>query len=271
MVCIFRTNGGCCRRSPINFGARFDGVDEFTNENQVSPRVNVVWKPTSTTTIHAGYSRYFVPPPFELVSRRAYRDLRQYDGRTCRHANDPVKAERSHYFDVGINQMILPGLTVGIDGYYKLATNLIDEGQFGAPIILTAFNYARASRRRRIHRQLRSGAMVDLWQCRLFPRDGKNIISAQFNFPPDELAYIASTISISIMIRHGPVRPDQLHVEQGQLPPECFRRIACAEWPAPGRHRAERHLAACLCCRQSRLVQKLDIGLGKGQSCASMF
>ena len=29
-----------------------------------------------------------------------------------------------------------------MDSYYKQATDLIDEGQFGAPIILTPFNYA---------------------------------------------------------------------------------------------------------------------------------
>lgn len=51
----------------VNYGARFDLVNEFTNENQISPRVNLVWKPTPTTTFTAGYSRYFVPPPFELV------------------------------------------------------------------------------------------------------------------------------------------------------------------------------------------------------------
>jgi hypothetical protein len=32
---------------------------------------------------------------------------------------------------------------VGVDGYYKLAQNLIDDGQFGAAPILSAFNYAR--------------------------------------------------------------------------------------------------------------------------------
>ena len=53
-----------------------------------------------------------------------------------------VRAERSNYFDAGISQIVIPGLTVGVDGYYKQSTNLIDEGQFGAPIILTAFNYA---------------------------------------------------------------------------------------------------------------------------------
>ena len=38
---------------------------------------------------------------------------------------------------------MLPGLEVGIDGYYKRATNLIDDGQFGQAFVLTAFNYAK--------------------------------------------------------------------------------------------------------------------------------
>jgi len=52
----------------LNFGARFDMVRPFTHESQLSPRVNVVWQPTEATTFHAGYSRYFTPPPFELVA-----------------------------------------------------------------------------------------------------------------------------------------------------------------------------------------------------------
>ena len=51
-------------------------------------------------------------------------------------------AESSNYYDVGVQQSVTMGLTVGVDSYYKQATNLIDEGQFGAPIILTPFNYA---------------------------------------------------------------------------------------------------------------------------------
>ncbi len=51
----------------LNSGLRFDAVEEFTHESQVSPRINLVWKPTDTTTLNVGYARYFVPPPFELV------------------------------------------------------------------------------------------------------------------------------------------------------------------------------------------------------------
>ena len=57
--------------------------------------------------------------------------------------NSPIKAERSHYFDAGVTQDVtqVPGLKLGLDAYYKYSRNLLDEGQFGAPIILTPFNY----------------------------------------------------------------------------------------------------------------------------------
>jgi outer membrane receptor protein involved in Fe transport len=58
--------------------------------------------------------------------------------------NDPVLPERSHYFDVGVDQRVLPGLDVGFDAYYKIATDLIDDGQFGQAVVLTQFNWAHA-------------------------------------------------------------------------------------------------------------------------------
>ena len=51
----------------LNYGLRFDQFDGYRDENQLSPRINLVWIPIQGTTVHAGYSRYFSPPPFELV------------------------------------------------------------------------------------------------------------------------------------------------------------------------------------------------------------
>jgi len=122
----------------INVGLRFDAVNEYTQERQVSPRVNVVWKPTSTTTPYAGYSRYFAPPPFELISSTTIVNFQNTTGASPGGTqNSMVRAERSNYFDIGISQVVIPGLTVGIDAYHKEANNLIDEGRYGAPIILT--------------------------------------------------------------------------------------------------------------------------------------
>ncbi len=129
----------------LNYGLRFDAVEQFTHESQISPRINLVWKPTGGTTIHVGYSRYFVPPPYEALSPGS---IGKFAGTTAAPEvtrDDVVRAERSDYFDVGISQIVLPGLTIGADAYYKISKNLIDEGQFGAPIILTAFNYAEGT------------------------------------------------------------------------------------------------------------------------------
>jgi outer membrane receptor protein involved in Fe transport len=62
----------------INFGGRLDFVNAFADENQLSPRINIVYEPFKGTAFHAGYARYFTPPPF---GRRA---ANQYD-RICRH------------------------------------------------------------------------------------------------------------------------------------------------------------------------------------------
>jgi outer membrane receptor protein involved in Fe transport len=107
--------------------------------------------------------------------------------------NDPVKSERAHYFDIGVEHTVLSGLKTGVDAYYKIAKNLIDEGQFGAPVILTPFNYARGFAR---GIELTTSWDIENWSLyanfAVNQAKGEDIISGQFNFAPDELAYIAS-------------------------------------------------------------------------------
>src|SRR6202042_1632034 len=67
--------------------------------------------------------------------------------------SDPVLPERSHYFDAGVDQNIkfrcasdgknCSNLDLGVDAYYKIATDLIDNGNFGQALVLSAFNYAK--------------------------------------------------------------------------------------------------------------------------------
>ena len=167
----------------INYGLRFDQVNEYTNESQVSPRVNAVWKPLEGTTVHGGYSRYFIPPPFELVSGNT---VTQFAGTSAAPEvtqNDTVKAERDNYFDLGVDQVILPGLRVGVDGYYKSASNLIDEGQFGAPIILSAFNYRLGQVDGVEFSTSYDRGPLSLYGNVAYSRAiGKDIVSSQFNF-----------------------------------------------------------------------------------------
>ena len=177
----------------VNYGLRFDQVNEFDNENQVSPRINTVWQPTGTTTIHAGYSRYFVPPPFELVSGN---NVLAFNGTSAASEvtqDNIVKAERDNYFDVGFDQKILPGWRAGIDTYYKASRNLIDEGQFGAPIILSAFNYRKGQDDGVELSTSYDRGPVSLYANAAYSRAiGKDVVSSQFDFSAADLAYIAS-------------------------------------------------------------------------------
>jgi hypothetical protein len=179
----------------INYGGRFDVVDAFTHENQISPRINAVIQATKTTILHAGYARYFTPPPFELASNT---NVAQFVGTTgeppgVANGNSTVKAERADYFDVGVSQQIIPGLKAGIDAYYKHSHNLIDEGQFGAPIILTAFNYRTG---RNIGVELTTtydtGNFSFYGNLAIAQQKAKDIVSGQFNFDPGDLAYIST-------------------------------------------------------------------------------
>ena len=127
----------------LNYGIRFDQLYQFVDANQFSPRVSLVYKPFDSTTFHAGYARYFTPP---MQAQATQANLALFNNTTNQPAvplNDPVLPERSHYFDVGVDQKVLPGLTLGLDAYYKIAKDQIDDGQFGQAVVLTQFNWAR--------------------------------------------------------------------------------------------------------------------------------
>jgi outer membrane receptor protein involved in Fe transport len=127
----------------LNTGLRFDQLYQYVDANQLSPRVALVYKPFAGTTIHAGYARYFTPP---YQAQAAQSNIALFTNTTNQPEvplDDPVKPERSNYYDIGVDQTVLPGLTMGLDAYYKDARDMLDDGQFGQAVVLTQFNYAR--------------------------------------------------------------------------------------------------------------------------------
>jgi outer membrane cobalamin receptor len=128
-----------------------------------------------------------------LVGNSTLAQLAGTTGAPAGTQNDPVRAERSNYFDVGISQVVIPGLTLGVDAYYKQSHNLIDEGQFGAPIILTAFNYAEGMQEGvELTGSYDHGPWSAYGNVALSRAMGKDIVSAQYNFSAADLAYIAN-------------------------------------------------------------------------------
>ena len=177
----------------VNYGVRLDKFTAYTSASQASPRLNMVWQVVPDTTVHVGYSRYLSPPPFELVGGK---DIGLFENTTnpplTPEATAPL-AERANYYDLGVQQKVTQAFTVGLDTYYKQSDNLIDEGQFGAPIILTPFNYRYG---KQYGAEFTANYTTKEFNAYLNlavqSAKGKQIDSAQFNFTPTDLEYIAN-------------------------------------------------------------------------------
>jgi outer membrane receptor protein involved in Fe transport len=179
----------------LNAGLRFDQMWQYVDANQLSPRVSLTWKPFDGTTFHAGYARNFTPPQQVIAAPTnlaLVQNTTQQPGVT---ANDPVLPERSHVFDAGVVQKIypIPGLEVGVDGYYKIARDLLDDGQFGAAYVLSGFNYERGENMGlELKATYTNGNFRAYGNLAWAKQIATNVVSNQFLFDPDELAFIAS-------------------------------------------------------------------------------
>jgi outer membrane receptor protein involved in Fe transport len=177
----------------INYGLRYDRFDSnFDNEDQVSPRANLVYKIDKQTTAHIGYARYFVTPP---IQNTAVGTVEQFAGTTNAPTNslaDNSKCERSHYFDLGLSHQITPPWQVSVDGFYKIAHNLIDLGQFGEALILSPFNYKTGKvYGTEISTTYKEGGLSLFSNASWVETAAHDIDSQQFQLSNDELSYIA--------------------------------------------------------------------------------
>jgi outer membrane receptor protein involved in Fe transport len=177
----------------VNYGLRYDKVDTVVDESQWSPRIGLVYDVSTDLRLHAGYSRYFTPPPTEKIDTTSVQKFLGTTNALPSNANTAVKSERSNYYDVGAAYQLTPQITLGVDGYYRDVQHLQDEGQFGNALIFSAFNYAKGQisgleLSTTYHDNGLSGyASLSLTRAR-----GKSVETGQFNFDPDELAYINS-------------------------------------------------------------------------------
>jgi outer membrane receptor protein involved in Fe transport len=176
----------------LNYGARWDlYYASFDKENQPSPRVNLIYEPTDSTTLHAGYARYFTPPPLENVNTTTIQKFDNTSNASATDQNDPVKAERANYFDAGVSQKITTGLQAGLDGYYKTAKNQLDDGLFGQTLILSSFNYEKGEiYGAEFTTSYTVGGFSTYANVAYSVARGQNWVSSQFLFDPADLAYV---------------------------------------------------------------------------------
>jgi opacity protein-like surface antigen/outer membrane receptor protein involved in Fe transport len=148
----------------FNYGVRFDQMFQYVDANQFSPRASLTYKPWWSTVFHVGYMRTFTPPP-QVLGRTVPNDLFRDTTLAALPNVGSIEPERAHVVDAGVVQQLLPQcptvtagmptkappraancptLEIGLDAYYKASRNLLDDGQFGQALVLTAFNYDRA-------------------------------------------------------------------------------------------------------------------------------
>jgi outer membrane receptor protein involved in Fe transport len=177
----------------MNFGLRFDQMWQYVDANQLSPRFNVVYKPFDGTTLHAGYARYFTPPLQAIATPASIAPFANTTAQPDTFQQSPVMPERAHYFDAGIVQKITPQLEVSLDAYYKIARDLLDDGQFGAALILNGFNYEKAYNSGvELNATYNDGNFSAYGNLAWARQVATNVVSNQYLFGADELAYIAS-------------------------------------------------------------------------------
>jgi outer membrane receptor protein involved in Fe transport len=175
----------------VNYGLRADKYNAFGVESQLSPRLGLVYQATDSTTIHAGYSRYFTPPATEAITTSSIEKFNGTTNALPSAGNNTPLSERSNYYDLGISQKIGPSLTIGLDGYYRKVDRLQDEGQFGAAVVFSTFNYDFGRvRGAEFTLNYDNGPVTAYFNFAYNRAMGKRIITGQYNFSPEDLLYV---------------------------------------------------------------------------------
>ena len=241
----------------INGGLRFDQMWQFVNANQLSPRISFTYTPFEYTKFHAGYARYFTPP---VLVEAAPVNIGLFNNTTAAvptdQGNSPVLPERSHYFDAGIDQNIPFGcskpaakdctdLDLGVDVYYKIATDLIDNGLFGQALRAERFQLRPGHQRgHRVQRKISQRQLSGLRQSRHRPaesdRSGIEPISirqhaARRSRRPDRVPVSPDPLDLhrSHSVRHRLGRRHLSILRPARLCERDLRRRAGSRWTAP--------------------------------------
>ena len=182
-------------------GLRFDTLSGFTDDHQLDPSLNLVYQ-AGIATFHSGFARYFQVPSFQGISPTAQAAFVGTSAAGPPGVPTPL-TEDDREWDSGVVLKVTPHLSVAADGYYEWTTHYLDTGQFGVVPIFAPFNYASG------HiwgSELSAHYQTDNLTVYASATLGRNwergVVTGQFNFPADELAYIDDH---AIVLDHQPL------------------------------------------------------------------
>jgi opacity protein-like surface antigen len=185
----------------LSTGARFDQMWQYVNADQLSPRISLSYSPFDSTTFHAGFARNFTPPA-QVIAAPANTAL--FTGcpaplpPTCTTVQAPsvpppynlMQPERSNVYDIGVVQKLLPGLELGVDAYLKMTRDQINQGQFGAALVLNGFQYESGQNTGVELKAVYTDGDLRLYANLAWARQlGNNVVTNQYLLGADEFAY----------------------------------------------------------------------------------
>jgi len=185
-----------------DLGLRWDKLTGFTDGSAVDPTINLSYALTDNTSLHGGFARYMQVPSFLGISPGA---PAAFAGTTAEGPPGIVTptVENDSEWDAGVVNRPLPGLTLSADGFYEITRHYLDTGQFGVVPIFAPFNYDTGYIWGvELAGAYRTGAFSTYANLTLGRNMQQGVATGQFNFDPDELAYIDSH---HIVLDHQPL------------------------------------------------------------------
>jgi len=185
-----------------SLGVRWDSLSGFSSGHQVDPSIALIYRPDSATTFHTGFARTFQVPSLLGISPTAQAAFAGTTAQGPPGIPTPVPEDEREWDTGGVRQLA-EHLTVSADGYYRWTTHYLDTGQFGVVPIFAPFNYNEGhvwGGEFGAHYQSETlSAYANFTTGRNWQ---KGVVTGQFNFPADELAYIDSH---AIVLDHQPL------------------------------------------------------------------
>ena len=189
------------QRLSVDLGLRGDDMTGYTRAHQLSPRLNLLFRPDADTAFHAGVARYLQVPSFLGIAPTTQAAFANTTAAGPPGLTLPL-AEDDTEFDAGVVVHPSAQLTLSLDNYYERTNHYLDTGQFGIVPIFAPFNYdhgwiwgSELGARYSVQGFSTYGSVTvgENWQ--------RGVATGQFNFGPDELAYINTH---SILLDHQP-------------------------------------------------------------------
>jgi hypothetical protein len=174
----------------VNFGLRWDRLSGFTYNNQFEPRLILMYLLSHDTTLHGGVARYMQVPLFQGISPGAPAAFAGTTGFAGTGTANP-ETEDDYEVDIGAVHQLMKHLTISEDTFYEYTQHYLDTGQFGVVPIFAPFNYWHGYIWGTETAVTYTAGDFSIHASTTIGRNmQKGVATGQFNFDPDELAFI---------------------------------------------------------------------------------